>query len=127
MAIQISDSELIIMKFIWKQNGRAMYSEIVQGLEDMDLQWKKNTILTFLARLVEKGCLRVEKIGRRNDYIALLTEEEYRSQQTQSFVGKIYDGNVKGLISALVEQEAISSADLDELRSFWDKKGKKHD
>jgi len=124
---QISDSELIIMKFIWKQNGRAMYSEIVQGLEEMDLQWKKNTILTFLSRLVDKKILKVEKVGRRNDYIALLTEEEYRSQQTRNFVGKIYDGNVKGLISALVEQEAISSSDLEELRSYWDKKGKKHE
>ena len=125
--IQISDSELIIMKYIWKQGGKAMYSEIVQGLEDMDLQWKKNTILTFLSRLVEKKILKVEKIGRRNDYIALLTEDEYRSQQTRNFVGKIYDGNVKGLISALVEQEAISSSELDELRSFWEKKGKSHE
>jgi len=103
-----------------------MYSEIVQGLEEMNLQWKKNTILTFLSRLVEKKILKVEKVGRRNDYIALLSEEEYRSQQTLNFVGKIYDGNVKGLIAALVEQEAISSEELEELRSHWSKKENEH-
>ena len=119
---QISDSELIIMKIIWKHNGQAMYAQITEALEGQGLDWKKNTILTFLSRLVEKQLLKIHKVGRRNYYIAIVDEEDYQTWQTKSFVGKVYEGNVKGLVSTLVEQHLISSDEVEELRRFWDEK-----
>ncbi|MFV0400280.1 MAG: BlaI/MecI/CopY family transcriptional regulator [Oscillospiraceae bacterium] len=119
---QISDSELEIMRIIWDRGGEAMYADIVGDLEEKELFWKKNTVLTFLARLVEKGLLQTSKVGRRNDYRALVSADDYLAQQTKTFVGKVYEGNVKGLVSTLVEQNLISSGDLDELRKYWDDK-----
>lgn len=119
---QVSDSELVIMRIIWDRDGQAMYADIIDDLEKKGFTWKKNTVLTFLARLGEKGLLRVNKVGRRNDYIALFNEEQYLAQQTKDFVGKVYEGNVTGLVSTLVEQNLISSGDLDELRKFWGEK-----
>lgn len=120
---QISDSELIIMRIIWKNEGSALYSQVTDALENMDFHWKKNTVLTFLSRLVEKKLLTTKKIGRRNDYIALVSEDEYHSQQTQDFIGKVYEGDVSGLISTLVNQHMIPDSEINALREFWNEKG----
>ncbi|EQB9249120.1 BlaI/MecI/CopY family transcriptional regulator, partial [Listeria monocytogenes] len=84
-----------------------------------EVLWKKNTILTFLARLVEKNLLRVKKIGRKNEYYALVSENEYLELQTETFLEEIYEGDVKGLITNLVQNDLISSDELDDLQQFW--------
>ncbi|MGX7148507.1 BlaI/MecI/CopY family transcriptional regulator [Enterococcus ureasiticus] len=121
MTLKISDSELEILRIIWAHNGRMMFSEIVEELHAKNFEWKNNTILTFLARLTEKKVLEVQKKGRRNEYIALLTEKDYVEQETKEFVGKVYEGEVKGLIATLVENELISNKEIEELKEYWEK------
>lgn len=119
---QISESELVLMKIIWKNGGTALYSYIMDELEKDKNEWKKNTVLTLLSRLVEKKYLKTKKIGRRNEYMALVTENEYQTMQTNSFLDKIYDGNVKGLVSTLLQQDIISAEELKQLEKYWTKK-----
>lgn len=119
MLQQISESELTLMQIIWQNEGHALYSQIMEQLAAQQNDWKKNTVLTLLSRLVEKGYLRTSKIGRRNEYAALITQQEYQAAQTQSFVHKIYGGSTKNLICALLQQEALSAEELQEIESFW--------
>ncbi|MGX7245707.1 BlaI/MecI/CopY family transcriptional regulator [Enterococcus quebecensis] len=121
MTPKISDSELEILRVIWSNDGRMMFSEIVEELHAKEFTWKNNTILTFLARLTEKNILDVQKKGRRNEYIALLTEKDYVGQETKDFVGKMYEGEVKGLIATLVENKLISNKEIEELKEYWEK------
>lgn len=116
---QISDYELELMKIVWANNGTALYAEIFKGLEDRGTPWTKNTIITLSSRLIEKGFLKTNKIGRRNEYKAIVTAEEYQSAQAQSFLDKIYEGNAKGLVATLIEKELLSSEDLEQLKSYW--------
>ena len=95
MLQQISESELTLMQIIWQNEGHALYSQIMEQLAAQQNDWKKNTVLTLLSRLVEKGYLRTSKIGRRNEYAAMITQQEYQAAQTQSFVHKIYGGSAK--------------------------------
>ncbi len=44
-----------------------------------------------------KKYLKIKKIGRRNEYVAAVTEQEYQTMQTHSFLNKVYGGNVKNL------------------------------
>ena len=74
---QISDSELELMRIIWANGGTILYAQLMETLVERGMDWKKNTVLTFLSRLVEKGLLKTSKIGRRNEYTARVTEEEY--------------------------------------------------
>lgn len=126
---QISESELVLMKIIWGNGGRALYSYIMEELEKEENEWKKNTVLTLLSRLVEKKFLKTDKIGRRNEYQALVSQEEYQAMQTQHFVDRIYAGNVKGLVSTLLQQDIISADELKEIERYWQaKKGEeRHD
>ena len=76
---QISDYELELMKIIWANGGAALYVEIVKALEDKGTPWTKNTIITLSSRLIGKGFLRTNKIGRRNEYTAVVSEGEYQT------------------------------------------------
>ncbi len=121
MARQISESELVLMKIIWNNGGAARYSLIMEELAQENNEWKNNTVLTLLSRLVEKKFLKVNKIGRRNEYVATVTEQEYQGMQTHSFLNKIFGGNVRNLVSTLLQQDILSADELKEIESFWRK------
>ena len=119
MLQQISESELVLMKIIWKNEGTALYSQIIEQLEQDNALWKKNTVLTLLSRLIEKNYLKIRKIGRRNEYIALVKEEEYQTTQTHSFLTKVFGGNVKNLVSTLLQHDILSAEELREVEEYW--------
>ena len=121
---QPSDYELELMKIIWDNGGQAMYADIFAGLEAKGTPWTKNTIITLLSRLLDKGIITTRKNGRFNTYIALVSAEEYRADQTTRFINKIFEGNTTGLVSALIENNLLSPEDYAELQKLWNGGGK---
>lgn len=126
MTNQVSDSELELLKIIWANGGTALYAHIMEELLKTGHTWQKNTVITLLSRLVEKGILKTRKIGRKNEYSAIVSEEDYQTAQAQTLIDKFYDGNAKGLISTLVKREILSAKDYEDLQQFWEKEGKSH-
>ena len=120
MIQQVSDFELELMKTIWGNGGTALYAEIAEALEKKGTPATKNTIISLLSRLIEKGFLKTNKIGRRNRYTALVTEADYRAAQTETFLDKIYEGSAKDLISTLIQKEMISPDDYENLKKHWE-------
>ena len=118
---QISDYELELMKVIWNNGGSALYAEIVGALSDKGMDWTKNTVITLLSRLIDKGLLKTSKIGHRNRYTAIVSSSEYQSSQTENFLNKVYEGNAKGLVSTLIQKDLLSDADYEELMKYWQK------
>jgi len=121
MIQQVSDSELELMKIVWAKGGSALYAQIMEELTRTGRTWQKNTIITLLSRLVEKGLLKTNKIGRRNEYTAIVSESDYQTAQTQTLLDKLYAGNAKGLVATLIQCEMLSATDYEELRRFWEK------
>ncbi len=115
---QTSDYELELMKVIWSSGGTALYAEIAETLGKKGMNWTKNTIITLLSRLVEKGMLKTNKIGHRNKYTAVVSENEYRTAQTEAFLGKVYEGNAKGLVAMLIQKEWLSAEEYEELKQL---------
>jgi len=123
----ISDYELELMKIIWSNNGNAMYADIVKGLNEKGFTWAKNTIITLLSRLTEKGVLTTKKSGRRNIYVSVVDENHYQGEQVENFLNKIFEGNTKGLVSALIERDLLTASDYNELKSYWKVKGEENE
>ena len=121
MIQQVSDSELELMKIIWENGGMALYANIMEKLAQTGRTWQKNTVTTLLSRLVEKGLLKTNKIVRRNEYTAIVSEEDYQADQMKCFLDKLYEGNAKGLVSTLIQREMLSPEDYEELKKFWEK------
>lgn len=116
---QISDYELELMKMIWANGGTALYAEIVKALEDKGTPWTKNTIITLLSRLANKGFVKANKTGFRNQYIAIVLETDYQEEQTKSLLNKLYEGNAKGLVSTLIQKDLLSPDDYEDLKKHW--------
>ena len=121
---QVSDSELELLKIIWASGGTALYAQIMEKLTQSGHTWQKNTVITLLSRLVEKGFLKTGKIGRRNEYTAVVSEADYPAPQTQALVNKLYEGSARDLVAALIRREALSAQDFQELKRFWEGEGK---
>lgn len=121
----VSDSELELLKIIWSNGGSALYIHIMEELSKTGRTWQKNTVITLLSRLIKKGLVKTKKIGRRNEYIAIVSEENYQAAQTQTLLNKLYEGNAKGLVSTLIQKDMLSARDLEELKTFWESGVKK--
>ena len=119
MIQQVSDFELELMKAIWANGGAALYAQIVEVLDAKGTPATKNTIISLLSRLIEKGFLKISKIGHRNKYTALVSEAEYKAAQTETFLEKIYEGNVKDLISTLIQKDLISADEYEQIKKHW--------
>lgn len=122
MIAQVSDSELELMKIVWANGGTALYAHIMAELAKAGRTWQKNTVITLLSRLVDKGLLKTSKLGRRNEYAALVSESDYQAAQAQSLLDKLYEGSAKGLVSTLIQRELLSAGDYEELKAFWEEK-----
>lgn len=117
----MSDSERELMKLIWDNGGSIFIAELLEKVSENNKEWKRTTVLTFLARLSEKGYILTEKHGRMNRYIATTTEDEYLAKQTKNFLHEMYCGNAKSLVSSLVKQDCLSLEDIEDLKDFWNK------
>ena len=114
--MKLSEAELEIMEQIWKLGRPVTAGELAQPLQQKG--WKPTTLLTFLARMVAKGALQVEKRGKQNHYTACVTGEQYRAAEAQEMLTRLYSGNVKRMIAALYDGNALSGDQLDELRDW---------
>lgn len=81
----ISEAEMELMKIIWENGNTALYTEIADVLNKKGKDWSKNTIITLLSRLIDKGALKAEKHGRKNQYIAVISDMDYQTEQTRTF------------------------------------------
>ena len=88
-------------------------------LSARDMHLTKNTIITLLSRLIDKGLLKTNKIGHRNRYTAIVSADEYQSSQTEHFLDKVYEGNAKGLVSTLIQKDLLSASDYEDLKKHW--------
>ena len=110
----ITDSELEIMQVLWN-NGNCGLAEIVAEL-DKTKKRNKNTVKTLLYRLVDKGAVKSQKVnGQEFSYAPTITEKKYLSKANDSFLSKLYKGNVEKLLLNFVEDKTVSKEELQQL------------
>ncbi len=116
---RLPDSELEIMMIIWEAKEPISSAYLMQKLKG-EKNWATTTVLNFLARLVERGFLHVEKQGRINIYSPLVVEKEYIEAESRSFLERLHKSSLKSFVAALYTGKTISSKDADELKDYID-------
>ncbi len=117
LAGRISDAELEVMKVLWEARRELPVTVIREKLQERK-GWEPTTIKTLVSRLAGKGVISQEKCGVFY-YRPLVTEQEYNEWVTNNLVDKVYQGNVKNLIAALVNSDGLTPEDLKELREMF--------
>lgn len=117
MIKRLPDAEFEVMKIIWNNTPPVTTLEIMEKLKT-DRDWKPQTVLTMLVRLIEKGFLKSERVGRERNYTPAIQEQDYMRVETDDFI-KRYSGNSVGsLMKALYDGQNLSKEDLRELKKW---------
>ena len=122
--IKLPASELEIMQAIWvlDEEGEKFISAslIMKRFPDLN-RLKLTTVLTLITRLQNKGFINTEKLGRSNCYTPRISSADYRKFAYGDFVEKVYRNDRMDLFSALVNDEALTKADLEEIKALIEK------
>lgn len=108
---KISESEWVIMELLWQ--GEMTQAQLSERLGK---KWNKNTVHTFLTRLCAKGFAEVDKECSPYVYRAAVSKEVCEKQERQSFLQRVYQGNVGSMVAAFVRDRQLSPKEAEELR-----------
>ncbi len=113
--IKISEAEWLVMHVIW-DNSPLYMGDIVKALANTP--WSRTTIQTMVLRLLSKKIVGTNGKGHAFLYYPLVTREDALELYTKSFVDRVYRGEAKELVSALLEGEFLSAADKKEVKKL---------
>ncbi|HNX14043.1 MAG TPA: BlaI/MecI/CopY family transcriptional regulator [Oscillospiraceae bacterium] len=111
--MNLSDGEWKLMNRLW-QGGPYTIMRLTEALK-METGWSKHTVITMLARLEAKGAVRHEEGERAKRYYPAVERGEISAAETESFLSRVYNGHLGGLVNAMVDQKALSKQEIDEL------------
>ncbi len=121
LADKISDSELEVMKVLWRAGDALPVTEIREELQRTK-GWEATTVKTLVSRLVAKGVVQQEKRGVYY-YSPLLSEQDYNGWATNDLIRRLYNGSARELVAALVHSEGLTRDDIEELRAMFKVEG----
>lgn len=112
----ISNAESLVMEVLWDRSPQST-DEIVAALA-AHTDWQEATIKTFLNRLLKKGAIRAEQVGRRYQYFAVLQRADWIAGESRSVLDRLFGGRVAPLVAHFSERQELSKEDLAELRKL---------
>lgn len=114
---KLSDAEFEIMKVLWKYDTFISSDQIMKSLEDKK-QWKPQTILTLLSRLIKKKFVELNKKSNRNYYKPIVLEKTYLEFETINFFNKFHDSSLIGLVNSLYISNQIEDSEIKQLKKL---------
>jgi BlaI family transcriptional regulator, penicillinase repressor len=113
-----TERELDIMAILWHR-GPSTVAEVRERLSD-DLA--HNTVLTVLKVLEGKGYVGHTEEGKAHRFRALVRQEVAGATATARLVETMFGGSTERLLTHLVTERSISSAEMRRLRRLLDEK-----
>lgn len=114
---KLSDSEFEIMKVLWGRDTPMTSNEILTELKGQ-YDGKLAALMTFLARMADKGYVSCDRSTRTNYYSALISQKEYQVQESRTLLEKLYDNSATKMIAQLCKTNSISQKEIVELREY---------
>lgn len=112
------ESETKVMEIVWSKN--PISAKDISLIASDTIGWNKNTTYTVVNRLVTKGYIKREEPG----FICtpLISQEETQKSEVNKLINKVFGGSRKALFSSLLDDEALSKEEIDDLRKLIDKR-----
>ena len=122
MMKKLGDAEIEIMKILWRQSKPVTSGKILEELSPY-IQWKLPSLMTALNRLADKGFVSCDRSTRTNYYTAIISEQEYQTQESRSFLEKVFSNSLPSLVANLYESKSSSEKEFEEVREWLDQGG----
>lgn len=114
---KLPDAEFDIMKVVWA-NEPPITTNIVMQQLGHEREWKAQTVISLMLRLVERGFIRTEKNGKERTYFPLISKEDYLKFETGDFMERFHGNSFASLVATLYDGNKIKSSDLDHLEKW---------
>lgn len=111
--VRLSEAEWKVMNCLWEEAPQTMM-QLTNHFKDTT-NWTKHTVMTFLRRMEEKGAVHYEEGGRAKLYYPDIEREEAMLQETEEFLEKVFDGRMGLMLNTMVEKNALSREEIDEM------------
>jgi predicted transcriptional regulator len=109
--------ELKVMNILW--TIKSGFIKDIRENWDEDPAPAYNTVSTIVRILKDKkDYISHKAYGRTHEYFPKVTKEDYQRQFLDNAVSNVFSGSLSSLVSTLVDQDEISTSELDELRSI---------
>lgn len=116
--MQISEAELVVMEALWARQPRTA-AEICEAVAEPH-GWQASTVKTLLNRLLNKGAVTAEKVGRHFSYAPVIARETWLKEQSVGLLERLFGGRVAPLVAHFSAQRRLDPSDVAELRSLLD-------
>ena len=111
-ARKLTKAEEDIMKYIW-EIGPCTVTNI---LDTMPQPRPPHSSVSSIVRILErKGFLNHKSYGRTYEYYPLISKEDYSKRSLLNLLKEYFDGSTPKLVSYLVEEDATSVEELQDL------------
>ena len=121
--MQLSDAEWIVMNLVWDSQPTEA-SDVIASLGKAN-DWSDATVKTMLHRLVKKGALKTEQIGKKYRYTTAVRRSDCIRKASRSFLDRVFGGDAAPALLHLVKTSKLSEEDLAQPRALLDSKNKK--
>ena len=101
-----------VLGYFWAK-GPLFVRELLDLQEEPKPHY--NTLSTIVRTLEEKGYIGYKVFGNTHQYYALISEDEYRKKTLKQVVDKYFDNSYTRVVSTLIEEEALTLDELQEL------------
>ena len=119
---KLPDAEFEVMKTIWANEPPVTTNLLMEQLGNAK-EWKLQTLVALLLRLVDRGFIRSEKTGKERTYYPLIDKEQYLEFETSNFIKRFHDRSIVSLVSTLYDGKELKGTDLDELSKWLKQRG----
>jgi predicted transcriptional regulator len=113
---QLTPFQLEIMNVVWEL-GECTVADVLAELQQRRT-CARNTVLTMLSRLEDKGWLRHRDAGGKFFYRAVVTRERAQRKLLQQVVATVFDGSAEGLVLTLLNNCRLSQAEASRIRKM---------
>jgi len=117
--MKISTAESVIMQVLWREAPRTA-DQIIDEVGEPQA-WTMRTVKTLIGRLLAKGAVSAIAEGRRYLYSPVLTRESYLAEESDGFVGRLFEGRLAPLVLNFSEREKLDPQDVADIRKLLER------
>ena len=116
---ELGMAELEVLKTLWDHEP-ATVRQVLNHLHAQGRKLAYTTVLTYLTRLEQKGCVSSDKSGLAYVYRPKLSRAKVTKSRLRSLVEELYDGAAGPLVLQLMREheQKLSTAEITELQKL---------
>lgn len=115
---KVSDAEWAVLQILWQETEQSL-GTIVEALYPLR-RWNRNTVLTYLTRMEQKGLVAIDRTVEPHRYAAAVSQEDSAKEARHSLLQRVYRGSAGELIAAFLKETEISAEERARLRKLLD-------